>query len=200
MRLPLPFVWPAAVPFWVVYVWAFVPEGLLLRRAGRSPAARGAQDAGSLRVLVLGTWVALTAAFVLAFRAPAAAMSDASRMPAYVAGIALLVAGSLLRRHCFRMLGAHFTGAVQVTADQPVVERGAYRWVRHPSYSAGVLMFAGIGLALGNWASAAVLVAATIALYAYRVAVEERALGATLGERYAAYRSRTRYRFIPFVL
>ena len=30
------------------------------------------------------------------------------------AGTALLFAGSLLRRHCFRALGASFTGAVQV--------------------------------------------------------------------------------------
>ena len=197
---PLPFVWPVAIPFWLAYVWAFFPEAGVIRRARRSPAARGAQDAGSLHLITWGGYVAALAAFVLAFTAQRATIGGALRVPAYVAGILLLVAASLQRRHCFRMLGADFKGAVEVVPGQTVVDRGAYRWVRHPSYTAGVLLFAGVGLALGNWASLAVLVLATSALYAYRVAVEERALVATLGEPYAAYRRRTRWRFIPYVI
>src|SRR5829696_5289565 len=112
---------------------------------------------------------------------------------------AALVAGSLLRRHCFRMLGESFTGAVQVRAEQTVVQRGAYRWVRHPSYTAGILMFSGIGLSLGNWLSLAVLAVIPAATYVYRVAVEERALAATVGEPYREYMRRTK-RFVPYVL
>jgi protein-S-isoprenylcysteine O-methyltransferase Ste14 len=41
-------------------------------------------------------------------------------------GLMTMIAGSLLRRHCWRMLGGSFTGAVIVTPDQSVVERGAY--------------------------------------------------------------------------
>ena len=112
--------------------------------------------------------------------------------------LALLVLGSLLRRHCFRMLGDSFTGAVRVQAGQEVIERGAYRYVRHPSYTAGMLMYVGVGLALSNWLSLLVLVLATAIVYGYRVSVEERALVATLGERYVAYVRRTK-RFVPFV-
>src|SRR5438034_7500267 len=45
----------------------------------------------------------------------------------------------LLRRHCFRLLGASFTGDVRARADQAIVTTGAYALVRHPSYSAGIL-------------------------------------------------------------
>lgn len=96
------------------------------------------------------------------------------------------------------MLGTSFTGAVIVKPDQAVVEHGAYRYVRHPSYTAGALLFAGIGMALANWLSLAVLLLSSALVYAYRVRVEETALVAVIGEPYRQYMSRTK-RFIPFV-
>ena len=79
-----------------------------------------------------------------------------------------------------------------------MVERGAYRYVRHPSYTAGVLMFAGIGLALGNWLGLLAQMGLVTAGYWYRVVVEERALAATIGDPYRSYMRRTK-RFVPFV-
>src|SRR5205085_5207086 len=111
-------------------------------------------------------------------------------------GTVLLIAGSALRRHCFHVLGKFFTGAVMVQSDHAVVDRGAYRWVRHPSYTGGMMMFLGIGVAAGNWVSVAVLTLIPIAVYTYRVRVEERALLATLGDSYRAY-MQTRKRFVP---
>ena len=85
-----------------------------------------------------------------------------------------------------------------VRTDRVVVDRGAYRYVRHPSYTAGTILFLGIGLALGNWISLLVLMPVVIAVYGYRIAVEERALAATIGEPYRLYMGRTT-RFVPFV-
>ncbi len=96
------------------------------------------------------------------------------------------------------MLGASFTGAVIVTPDQMVVDRGAYHYVRHPSYTAGAILFFGIALALGNWISMVVVMGAVAVVYAYRVGVEERALATTIGEPYRRYMSRTK-RFVPFL-
>jgi protein-S-isoprenylcysteine O-methyltransferase Ste14 len=60
-------------------------------------------------------------------------------------------------------------------------------------------MFVGIGIALTNWLSVALLLAGTIVAYSYRVKVEERALLSEIGEPYAEY-MRTHKRFIPFVV
>jgi protein-S-isoprenylcysteine O-methyltransferase Ste14 len=60
-------------------------------------------------------------------------------------------------------------------------------------------MFAGIGIALENWASVAILILVSVAVYSYRVAVEERALLETIGEPYATF-MRTRKRFVPFII
>jgi protein-S-isoprenylcysteine O-methyltransferase Ste14 len=95
-------------------------------------------------------------------------------------------------------LGASFTGDVRAHPDQPIVTAGAYALVRHPSYSAGILMNTGMGLALGSWASAVVLALASVAVYSYRIAVEERTLLAVVGEPYREF-MRTRRRLIPFI-
>ena len=192
---PLILVWPYALVFWTVYAWVFLPETALILRARR--AAAGRQDRGSLRALVVGQPLVQLAAFVTAFTLPGATVHG--RAMAFWAGVILLVAGSLLRRHCFRMLGPHFSAAVTTMPDQPIVERGAYRWVRHPSYTAGMMVLAGVGFALTNWVSVVLLILVPMALFAYRVVVEEQTLVASFGEPYRAYMRRTK-RFVPFIL
>jgi protein-S-isoprenylcysteine O-methyltransferase Ste14 len=148
-------------------------------------------------VIILGGSIATAIAFPLAW-VPFLRLPAAWQPAGYVIGVATLIAGSLLRRHCWRQLGASFTGDVRAEPDQRIVTTGAYALVRHPSYSAGILMNAGIGVALGSWGSTTLLVLASFAVYSYRIAVEERALLAAIGEPYREF-MRTRRRLIPYV-
>jgi len=195
--MPLPFVYPYAIPFWAIFVWAFWPEFGILRRARTSVRAGESLDAGSCRVIMLGMQMACLVAFPLAW-VQALRFPQSWDIAVFASGLALLAAGSLLRRHCWRMLGASFTGDVQARADQRIVGEGAYRLLRHPSYTAGILMNAGIAVALGSWASAALLVVVSFAVYGYRIQVEERALSSIVGEPYREF-MRTRKRLIPYV-
>ena len=193
------FVWPYALVFWLVYAWAFFPEfGIILRARKADRARGGSQDARSMQVIVLGMWIGLAAAFPLS-RISRFAFPPGGRIGAFWAGTMLLVAGSLLRRHCWRMLGDYFTGNVQTVSGQAVVDRGAYRYVRHPSYTAGIVMFLGIGIALASWLSAAITLATSVSVYMYRVRVEERALASALGQPYLDY-MKSRKRFLPFIV
>ena len=191
---PLPYVWPYALPYWAVFLWAFSPEFSIVQRARRT---QGASDSKSLQVILLGQSVAFFASFPLAW-VSAWQFAPAHRVAAFYAGVATVLAGSLFRRHCWRMLGSSFTGDVRARADQEVVSRGAYRLLRHPSYTAGIMLNTGVGIAMGSWASAALLGVASIAVYLYRMAVEERTLLAVIGEPYREF-MRTRKRLIPFV-
>jgi protein-S-isoprenylcysteine O-methyltransferase Ste14 len=191
MRL-LVFTWPYALIFWVAFAWAFVPEQAVLRNEGWTTP----QDANSKRVLILSQMIGMVAAFAIALTAPLGALPYP--MVFFWFGIAALIAGRLLRRHCHRMLGSSFTGAVIVTTDHAVVEKGAYRYVRHPSYTAAVILFLGIGLALANWISIATLIVLVSIAFLYRVHVEERALVSAIGDPYRNYIQRTK-RFIPFL-
>jgi protein-S-isoprenylcysteine O-methyltransferase Ste14 len=191
---PLPYVWPYALIFWAVFLWAYWPEFAIVRRAQRT---QGASDSRSLQVILVGQAVAFFASFPLAW-VPALQFAPAHRAAVFLAGVATMVAGSLLRRHCWRMLGSSFTGDVRASVGQEVVTRGAYRILRHPAYTAGILLNAGVGIGLGSWASALLLGGASFAVYMYRIAVEERTLLTVLGEPYRQF-MRTRKRLIPFV-
>lgn len=185
---------PFAIPFWIVFFFAFVREGRVIQGSFASPPSE--QDAGTFRALVIGSPLALLAAVAVSF-CPWSALPDPAL--AAIAGMALLIAGAVLRRLCFNALGKSFTGTVVVAPGQAIVQHGPYRFVRHPSYTAAFLMFIGIGLALASGLSLAILFGAHAFLYGRRVAAEERALVATLGAPYRDYMARTR-RFIPFLI
>jgi protein-S-isoprenylcysteine O-methyltransferase Ste14 len=194
--IPLPFTGPGAIAFWIAFYWAFAAELPFMRRDRLTNAT--STDRGSMLVVLLAGGIGVFLAFLFA-----GALRDfaivTGRIPLYIAGVASIVAGGWLRRHCFRMLGASFTYDVRVRDGQAVVQRGAYRYVRHPSYSAGLLLFGGIGLALTNWLSLAAAIVPPAVAYAYRISVEERALVASLGPAYADYMKRTK-RLVPLLL
>lgn len=189
--------WPHLVVFWVAFVWAFWPEFGIVNRARKSQRTKQAAADPSLQALMR----IQAGSFLVAFAAaavPALRFAPAYRLLALDAGTATIVVGSLLRRHCHRMLGKSFTGDVQARSDQQVVTRGAYRYVRHPSYTAGIILNTGVGLALGSPVSAAVLAVGSFVAYVIRMRAEERTLLATIGEPYREF-LRTRKRLVPFV-
>lgn len=197
MVRPLLFVWPHALGFWLLYALVVVPEIFLEERSNKTAVAHQSQDRGSVRILHAtgrsAAWLSLAAAVLV----PGATMT-AGRETIFVVGLLLFGAGGLLRNHCFRMLGPHFSGTVRVEPDQPIVRRGAYRWVRHPSYTGAMVFMLGIGLALTNWLSLAIQTILPAVGYVFRVRAEERAMLETLGERYRTYMGGTK-RFLPFL-
>ena len=194
MIRPLAYVFPHWIVFWGVFLWSYIPESRIVRTARKSQTAA---DSKSLQVIMVVGGLGYMLAFALCWL-PGFRISPRHEVAVFYTGIAILIAGSLLRRHCFAMLGTSFTGDVRVRADQEVVTRGAYRYLRHPSYTAGIILTLGVGIALGSWLSvAAILIGSTIG-YLYRIEVEEKALAGTIGQPYIDF-MKTRKRLIPFV-
>jgi protein-S-isoprenylcysteine O-methyltransferase Ste14 len=185
---------PLAVPFWVTFFFAFIREAKVVRPAFGEKDVH--QDAGTFRALMIGSPLALLAAgaasFLPWFIIPYPAVT-------VTAGIALIIAGAILRRYCFYALSTSFTGVVMVKEGQEVIQTGPYRFIRHPSYTAAFLMFTGVGVALESWLGVGILFLAHCYLYGRRVVVEEKALVQTLGGAYEDYMLHTK-RFIPFVI
>ena len=195
---PLLFVLPHAIVFWAVFLWAFTPEFRIVNAAMKESKKEDSKDAGSVKVIMAVMQLAFFAAFPLAW-VRGTMMPAESRLFVFYGGVGLVFLGSVLRRICWKALGEYFTGDVRAREGQPVIQSGPYKWVRHPSYTAGMLMNLGIGFALTNWLSVGILLIATAAAYGYRVHVEERALVAELGAPYADY-MRSHKRFIPFIV
>lgn len=107
--------------------------------------------------------------------------------PLFAIGLVLMAAGIAIRWWAIIVLGRFFTPDVRVQPDQTVVDRGPYRWVRHPSYSGLIVCFVGLGLAVSNWLSLVVLFVVPIAGLVVRINAEERALLASLGEPYRQF-------------
>lgn len=189
---------PWAVLFWGVYIWAFfVSEAGVIRYTKETRGEGPERPQDSLAFLQLLTLAAKIAALLLAWFG-IGLVHGTLNLPVFLAGLALMLLGSLLRRHCFRMLGASFTVEVRASADQPLVSQGAYRFVRHPAYLAGILMLSGFGLATTSMASALLMLLTGLVVYVRRINSEERALLDAMGERYHRYAA-GRKRLIPFL-
>ena len=179
--------------------WLALEVALLLRDRARAKGST-ADDRGT-RTLNFGLILAaVVAAGVLTAAAGAHSplwLPDA-RTGGWqvVPGLAIAWLGLALRIWAIATLGRSFRTTVEVDAGQPVVTRGPYRWVRHPSYTGLLLIAAGIGLADGTWPGLAIcLLLPTVAL-THRIRVEEAALAQTLGAPYRAYQTHTK-RLVP---
>ena len=121
-----------------------------------------------------------------------------SHMPAAVAiaGVLLMLLGWL---GIFRVFQENsFTSStIELAADQRVISTGPYAIIRHPMYTAALLMLLGIPISLGSWWGALVVVALVPAMI-WRLLDEERFLGRNL-PGYVAYQGRVRYRLLPHV-
>ena len=112
--------------------------------------------------------------------------------------VGLFAAGLVVRWWAIVTLGRFFTVDVVVEKDHEVVQRGPFRWVRHPSYTGVLLAFLGWGMTLWNWVAMAVVLVPIFIAFLRRMKVEEDALSRALGERYVEYMKRTK-RLVPFV-
>jgi protein-S-isoprenylcysteine O-methyltransferase Ste14 len=112
------------------------------------------------------------------------------------AGLVLIVAAVGFREWAIVRLGRFFSRTVQVEPGQRLITDGPYRWLRHPAYTGMVLMYAGLGLALGSWVGAAGALALMLGATMYRISVEETLLVHTFGDAYCDYKTHT-WRLFP---
>src|SRR5438876_4226785 len=95
-------------------------------------------------------------------------------------------------------LGRNWSGVVTLKEGHELVERGPYRFVRHPIYTGILTMFFATALVQGHVAGfAGVLL--TFASFWIKLGREEQLMLQQFPERYAAYQHRAK-RIIPFVL
>jgi protein-S-isoprenylcysteine O-methyltransferase Ste14 len=121
-----------------------------------------------------------------------------SRMPTPVVfiGDAMVAGGFFMVWLVFRQ-NSYTASTVQVAKGQSLVDTGPYALVRHPMYTASLVMMLGIPLALASWWGIAAFAALKLAVV-WRLLDEERFLAQHLAG-YAAYRRRVRYRLAPLI-
>ncbi|SEM24306.1 protein-S-isoprenylcysteine O-methyltransferase [Pseudoxanthomonas sp. GM95] len=190
MHLDLPHLlfWIACAAWWAMEV--FVSHR---RRSADDPA----RDAGTLRLLWIVLYGAIAVAVVLATLGighwPAGWQA-----PLLWLGTALVAGGLAFRIWAIRVLGRQFTVDVGIQPEHVLITAGPYRVLRHPSYTGALACFYGLGLGLGSWASLAVMVVLSTAVFLRRIQVEEGVLAQAFGPAWAAHARRT-WRLLPGV-
>ena len=107
-------------------------------------------------------------------------------------GLGDVLVGALLMGWAFRSLGAFATVRLQVTDDHRIVQTGPYGRIRHPMYTANILI--GLGITLTFLSAVLWVPWIAVVLFARRRAATEERLflsSPRLRPGYDAYRART---------
>lgn len=105
--------------------------------------------------------------------------------------LSYLIYAEVMRENVF------LSRTIEIQENQKVIDTGLYGIVRHPMYSATLIMFLSIPLILGSVISFAIMLA-YIPIIAVRMNSEEQVLEEGL-RGYKEYKQRVRYKVIPFV-
>lgn len=92
---------------------------------------------------------------------------------------------------------AYLSRTVEVQEGQTVIDTGLYGIVRHPMYTATILLCLATGLVLGSWISFALMLVYPV-LILFRIRGEEALLEENL-PGYRDYEAKVRWRLIPFL-
>ena len=112
------------------------------------------------------------------------------------AAAALFIAAYVLYAEVLRE-NTYLSRTIEVQQDQVVISTGLYGIIRHPMYSATLILFLSIPLVLGSLVSFFVFLAYPM-IIAKRIRHEESILEKQL-DGYIAYKSRVKYKLIPFI-
>lgn len=111
-------------------------------------------------------------------------------------GVGVFLAAYLMYAEVLRE-NTYLSRTVEVQENQKVIDTGLYGIVRHPMYSATLFLFLSMGIVLGSPISVAILLL-YIPIIALRMKNEEQVLEKGL-DGYKAYKTRVRYKVIPFI-
>ena len=112
-----------------------------------------------------------------------------------VLGIGVAVVNDVLLYWLFSSIGSGISPTSATRKEHTLSTSGPYRWVRHPLYTVGAILFISFGMMADNWFIAALGILAFIAM-AKRTPQEEANLIEKFGDEYREYMKHTG-RFLP---
>jgi protein-S-isoprenylcysteine O-methyltransferase Ste14 len=165
---------------------------LLERRMHSGPSAEKERSQQIIQSLAMAAFIAVIVFPVIDHRC------GWSRVPAPVAvvGDVLVALGFLLIFFVFKA-NTYASSIIEVGTEQTIVTTGPYALVRHPMYIGALVMLFGVPLALGTWWGLFTIIPMTLVLV-WRLLNEERFLAKNLAG-YSEYRTKVRYRLLPFI-
>ncbi len=106
-------------------------------------------------------------------------------------GAGITAVGIVLFGWAHQALGRNWTAVLALSKEHEMVQRGPYRYVRHPMYSAFFIIGIGLGLLSANWLVGVIYLGPLLVMYMARVALEEKMMIDRFGDTYRQYMKRT---------
>jgi protein-S-isoprenylcysteine O-methyltransferase Ste14 len=116
----------------------------------------------------------------------------------FAIGIGLITIGLIIRISSILTLKKQFTYTVTKIENHQLIEKGLYKFIRHPGYLGQLIIFLGISTTLSNWLSVLLMFLPVFSGYIYRIILEERFMMNQMGQSYIDYQKRTK-RLIPLL-
>jgi protein-S-isoprenylcysteine O-methyltransferase Ste14 len=106
-------------------------------------------------------------------------------------GVAMALVGFGLLQWSQQTLGKNWSDAPKLFTDQKLVVDGPYRWIRHPIYTAFLLILGSLLLITANWFIGTMWISMTALDVAARMDAEEAMMISQFGNQYRAYMQQT---------
>ena len=197
--------WPAGTlnykSGWILMAILFIPmfiAGLVLLKKNPELLKKrlnNKEKLGEQKMVILLSGLMFTAGFVLAgfdYRYKWLQLPGlVSKIGVIVFLISYAMYAEVLRENTF------LSRTIEVQKNQKVVDTGLYGIIRHPMYSATVLLFCSMPVVLGSGISFIIFLTYPL-IIAKRIRSEEEFLEKEL-DGYAEYKKKVRYRLIPYI-
>lgn len=178
--------------FWVFVILCGVRTAVECASARRRVTKKVTEKTGAMSLwimtaayLVSQIWIAIQLLFVI------------PNAPLYIIGIFLFVSGGVGRLYALTALGNSYNQYIAINKNSALKTAGPYAVIRHPLYLFYLVEMAGFLVMIPNIVSLAALTAVAAATL-IRIRAEDKLLARRYGDRFAAYREKTRA-LIPYL-
>lgn len=178
------------VPMLILGIFLFIKAPQLLKKRLSAKEKENTQKG-----VVIFSFLMFVAGFVTAGLDYRFGWSKVPFAVTIISGIVLLLSYGLYAR--VMKENAYLSRTVEIQNNQKIIDTGLYGIVRHPMYTATILLFLSMPLVLGSW-FALILFLPYPFVIAIRIKNEEKVLEAGL-PGYCEYKQKVRWRIIPFV-
>ncbi|MGA3012915.1 MAG: isoprenylcysteine carboxylmethyltransferase family protein [Bacteroidales bacterium] len=188
---------PLKIALAICFIYLMIESQLRYGKEARSlkTTERDGKSTFYLRILIEVNLLLLLSGFLLNHYKICILFNNPNQ--AYL-GNMIMVTGLIIRVFATKTLKEYYTRTLKIQSNQKIIKTGLYKFVRHPGYLGGIMMWAGAGISSDNYLIMIGIMMISLAIYHYRMNNEEKMLLEAFGEEYQNYKERT-WRIIPLI-
>lgn len=165
------------------------------RIARKNGTLKSTRKESKIRLTILQLYIGLTVVlfFLYIFFSQWFAWAKISNYPISIRWVGVIFGGGAIVLFFFvhKSLGANFSYTLEIKENQKLITSGPYQYIRHPMYTAFLLLHIAIALITGNWFFAMIWVGGLLVIFILRIHREEAMLIEQFGFEYEEYMKKT---------